>query len=904
MFYASGRYDEALRLYVNGYELVRQTNPLQAANFCVDIASMDYVRGDIRKAANRSLIGLQYIDREKLAPDSIRFKLYSSLGLYYQSLFRKDSSLYFYQGADALLIHNPEIEEQIPLYVLYHFNNQGIRYFKMGNYKKARKYLLNALRNANAQKLTHEVFYIVKNLSSCNEAMGRYDDALRYAIYATNDNAPISLEKSATLTSTARILIKLERYPEAIQYLIKAEQLLRRIRQGNRASLNSLALIEVWRMMASCDLATHQTARATRYIQQALTLARNQMGGQGTELARVLIEQGQLLENLLELPSAIKTYQAAIRAVSRDTTGLADFRRNPPVETAFDEAVLLLATTYKAAALKRQYVATQNRAYLDASVLTYSYCVKLQLQSRGNSAMTQPNQLLEHQPPLLSEAIATTYEAFLLQGGSALREPLFQLFEQAQVERLGGEFRSSSNTPLIIPEPLLEQEQALKEQIYTLKKVSVTDEQAVNELNSLQLRWNQLKETFRQNYPRYYRLNYQHQEMSSQSLQQQLGDETAYIAYVRHDASLYILVVTNQTFKVIRKPIEPIHFDQLIAKLSQELNQDPMLSAYEGQGFAKELYATLLNPILPNLAGKSRLVICRDFSFNSFPFEILETGKQQEDFLGKIFALSYAYSAKTFFEHPPSLSTTNPALIIAPFTSSHSTSGIRLPILPATKEEASKIGGKVLRDSYASLSNFFKTYRDHSVIYFATHAVTNDDEPESSYIHFYPGGQDKLYIDDIYNLQLASTRLAVLSACETTAGQSRQGEGILSLARAFAYAGCPSVVTTLWKANDETTSYLTIRLSYHLASGKSVDQALQAARLDFFNSPNYPKYHHPHYWANFALLGNYTPVRPKGDDSISRLQWILIVAGLFICISLVALWIRRKEHNRWIRKRI
>lgn len=59
-------------------------------------------------------------------------------------------------------------------------------------------------------------------------------------------------------------------------------------------------------------------------------------------------------------------------------------------------------------------------------------------------------------------------------------------------------------------------------------------------------------------------------------------------------------------------------------------------------------------------------------------------------------------------------------------------------------------------------------------------------------------------------------QLVVFSACETGSGKLQKGEGIISLARAFMYAGCPSVITTLWNAHDEATAFLSRKLYEYL----------------------------------------------------------------------------------------
>ena len=97
----------------------------------------------------------------------------------------------------------------------------------------------------------------------------------------------------------------------------------------------------------------------------------------------------------------------------------------------------------------------------------------------------------------------------------------------------------------------------------------------------------------------------------------------------------------------------------------------------------------------------------------------------------------------------------------------------------------------------------------------------------------------------------------------------------MSLARAFSYAGCPSIVMSHWSVDDESTAQLMEMFYKHLSEGQTKDKDLQQAKLDYLQTAS-PNKMHPRYWASFVVLGDTSPVTK--ENYLAWLWWL--IAGL------------------------
>jgi CHAT domain-containing protein len=132
----------------------------------------------------------------------------------------------------------------------------------------------------------------------------------------------------------------------------------------------------------------------------------------------------------------------------------------------------------------------------------------------------------------------------------------------------------------------------------------------------------------------------------------------------------------------------------------------------------------------------------------------------------------------------------------------------------------------------------------------------------------------------------------ILSACETGSGSLVNGEGIISLSRAFSYAGCKSVITSLWKADDISTAFIVKRVHHYLQKGLKKDEALQKAKIDYLNNNEIDEHFKtPAWWAHLILIGNYQSVAGKG------FSWnIILLAVLLSGLLIFILFKKRPGH--------
>ena len=351
---------------------------------------------------------------------------------------------------------------------------------------------------------------------------------------------------------------------------------------------------------------------------------------------------------------------------------------------------------------------------------------------------------------------------------------------------------------------------------------------------------------------------------------------SVFVLYWQTDDELCIWVVPPDG-KVRAKRISVLRarLNDLVRSTSLEFDAVPSRPAAW-----RELYDLLIAPIaafLPQTPG-ALLTIVPAGPLHQLSFAALQDARGR--YLLEKYAIHYVPAAGVLQLTSPMRradSRTGGVLLVSdPVLPTLSKLDRSLPRLPGARAEADAIAQLVPRQRVKRLTDAGATEpavrdaaSDRHVVHFATHAVTRDDDPLTSFLALGParasGADGVLTAAEIYTWNLHAD-LVVLSACRSGGGRIT-GDGITAFARAFMYAGTPTLVASLWDVADEPTNRLLPAFYRSWLGGQSKARALRAAQLELLADLRAGRVllhtaagpvvlpEHPGFWAGFALIG-------------------------------------------------
>lgn len=291
------------------------------------------------------------------------------------------------------------------------------------------------------------------------------------------------------------------------------------------------------------------------------------------------------------------------------------------------------------------------------------------------------------------------------------------------------------------------------------------------------------------------------------------------------------------------------------------------------------------------------LVVIPDGPLHYLPFEALLTGApsapREMPYLLRKRPVSYAYSASMllFNSIPGSVTDRRPArqshnLFMAPGFKAGQRGLSPLQFSAEERTFYPSDSTVFLEGDSANLAGFMAYAPESRWIHLSTHALASGFPR----IEFSDEG---LGISQLYAMQIPA-ELVVLSACETNAGSFRQGEGVMSLARGFTYAGAQSLVAGLWQVNEQSSAKTISRFYQNLTDGYAGSAALQKAKLAWLSDRSVPEFRlSPYFWAGMVYTGKDIPAR----DGV---PWVILALGGIAIGGAVWKWRVNRGAGRFV----
>ncbi len=651
------------------------------------------------------------------------------------------------------------------------------------------------------------------------------------------------------------------------------------------------------------------------------------------EVSMILSELGDLYSNLEETDKALIYYQKAIISNTK-SFNIENIYKNPELEELEPEINTFIFLYKKAQALYDNYLRkTRNNKDLEASYNTSILAIKL-FESISSSYKDDNTklQINEYVYDIYNKIVLIAAELYEVKKDHEYLNTAFEYSEKGKAAVMLSSIRALEAMEIgNIPSEIRKEEQNLNNEITILKNLINDENQKVTpdsiklsswkrNLFETTISYDSIIRLIENNYPDYYNFKYNFNVIQTSEVQNNLLPNQLFIEYKLIDSILLIFYISKDTIKFSKELLDS-DFNLKLKDFISYINK------YPGESVNREnfiefiyngnyLYRTLLG-FLDQLKQDYDLIIIPDNILGLLAFESLITHYQVPEkldfknlnYLIKSHSVYYNYSGTIHFKQPKDKKPTRKLLAMAPLYNhvnmdqpiNHERNiGIEQSLTPLlySADEVKKImnifSGMKLIGKDATEGNFKMDAGIYRILHLAMHTLIDDENPLNSKLFFTQNNDSVedgfLNVYEIYNLNL-NAELAVLSACKTGTGELLKGEGIMSLARGFLYAGVPSIVLTLWEVEDVSGSEIMIEFYRNLKKGNSTDKALRKAKLEYLQSANQLE-SHPYFWAAYVQIGQ--------NKSVSGSLYFkyLIYTGIMLSIIGILLLLRKLRRNR------
>lgn len=772
----------------------------------------------------------------------------------------------------------------------------GNSYSMLGDYQSAaniiKQYLFRAEQEKNAQHLVSAII----NLSIVYHDTGRQEEAIGLLKNALGTKDLAASKKGAICSNLARNFFDLGQQEEADSYASLALRHFKNVRNSEVLP----QVVNAWKILSLLSLKKGNTDEALRCIERSRKIiTENPAMFQKRELARLISEYAGIRALQQQHDVALKHYQQALMMLlpgykPESDTGLPDktmlypenaikeildglaglyMKRDPAkalqcFELSFKIEDLLRQTYHYQADRLQQQVEIRNRT---VQCLTILY--DLYEQTKDHTFVIRAFQLAERtKAVVLREAVEVNARSQWIRHDSLLKRAHDLTYKNAK----------------LASELVMEQMKGEAANVALINALIARQTEMSIEIGSLQ-------RSIAEKYPQY-NVTESIVPIDIESLQQKLAREDAtLVTYVAGQDVLYAFIIDQGSISFHKLPQTQAVYDQI-----RDLND--LFASPAGINNETGRYKTIafeLNDLLhiPAEATTKNLVIVPDGLLNYVPFEALlfEAGNAMDyaslPYLIKKFRIGYASSASGYAGTSRTMAASlNGSHALAMFPVFRNTNRVLKHSETEAQSMQQYMDGKFLFDNQATKKAFAENLHHYNIIHLSTHADAGSwlTPPSIEFI------DSTLYLPEVYGLRI-DPDLMVLSACETGVGKLLKGEGALSLARGFQYAGARNIIFSLWKVNDLSTARLMASFYEHYFDGESKPEALRLAKLDYLANEDIGNLQKsPYFWASFVYYGD---INSNHLPQHSKITWFETVLLLLTFLFVLFLFLKKRDAS-------
>lgn len=535
------------------------------------------------------------------------------------------------------------------------------------------------------------------------------------------------------------------------------------------------------------------------------------------------------------------------------------------LNTPYKKRVNYMASlTHIGLAFRHGYKKTKDIHLLEGALRVYRSFLKVAFINRfvlatDASVETYDNRISEVFP----NAVHVTLQLYEATGDKAYLEEAFNISEQSKSFTLRRHLYHAFSAPKYNPahQLLWEKEEALRLSIHKLEAeyLQTADTSLLNQAAQQRVELWKFIHGLQEGTPverRYYSERYKTDIPTIEDLQQMLSTKEALIEFE-------VSAGQSLAFVITRDEVQVVYLNGLMEDnvLIDSFNYYLKINSTNFFRRSHDLYREVFEPVREKLTDMpdtiKYLAIVPDHKYWNINFDALATNPEPKEYLVEKYVISYSYSAAILHQMVQRRENGEGEGNIGFFYGQYLDKDSLPDMENLRKEAESLVRAFPWAKGFPEVSKrkFTGSLAALRGLMLAVHGIRGKEEDITGiHLSFPVEPEIPLYVQEAYGLPMGEIRFLFLAACNGAWGDFSRGEGISSIARAFHYAGCSSLIAPQMKAREKISAELMAYFFQYLNEGHNYAESLTEAKRKLLRKGG--RYGQPINWAPFLCIGD------------------------------------------------